>query len=731
MVASAKPPLIIVEDALHDMDAVEFCRRVRARPHGDEPVILVITSRDDVLPAILDAGATDLYATSLGTAALQTRVFIAERLVQQHAQLRDRELRFRRLFESGVAGVIISDFDGNFKEANDAFLLMLGYCRDDMMAGQLNWEVISPLDRLVPDTEDRAQLRATGFLPLRERVYVHKDGRHIAALVGSAALQGTTECISYVTDISARKAAEASLKASEGQYRALFEQSPLPKFLFDRETLRFLAVNDAAVHSYGYSRLELLGMSLRDIQSPEDAPAQAGNIEGPMGGATNAGMRQHARKDGSIIDVEMTVQPFVRDGRPCVLAIALDVTERNRLEARVRQSQKLEAIGSLAGGVAHDFNNLLSVVLSYSEMLAASLKPGDPMRDDLEQITGAGQRAAELTRQLLAFSRQQVLQPKTLDLSVVVAGLEKLLGRLVGADIELSVVGSSGLGTVLADPGQLEQVLMNLAANARDAMPQGGKLTIETAVVELDAEYAANHIDVVPGSYIMLAVTDTGAGIDAVTRERMFEPFFTTKERGKGTGLGLSTVFGIVRQSGGHIWVYSEPGVGTTIKVYLPRVGGRVSEATLGITQPRMPQGSETILLVEDEEPVRTLVRTILTRNGYRVLEAISGGDALLICEQHNATIHLLLTDVVMPKMSGRQLAERLASLRPEMRVLYMSGYTDDTVFRHGVLDSDVLFIPKPITPEALAQRVREALESPRGAPTHTAATAPSVLRRG
>jgi PAS domain S-box-containing protein len=708
------PPLIVVEEPLADMSATDFCRRARALPEGADAVILVISPRDDDLLAVLDAGATDLYTTSLGPDVLQSRVLIAERLVAQQARLRDRELRFRRLFESGVAGVTISDLDGNFKEANDAFLHMLGYERGDMLAGRLNWEVISPLDRLVPDTEDRAQLRATGFLPLRERVYVHKDGRHIAALVGSAALEGTTECISYVADISARKGAEEALRASEGRYRILFDQSPFPKFLFDYETLGFLAVNDAATRNYGYSRDELLTMTLEDIRPEGDVVGVRARTGGNPFGTTNAGVWRHTRKDKSVLDAEVTVHKFPLDGRPCGLFVAVDVTERNRMEWQLRQAQKLEALGSLAGGVAHDFNNILSVILSYSEMLAAGLKVGDPMRGDLEEILAAGKRAGTLTRQLLAFSRQQVLQPKILDLDAVVEGIGKMLGRVVGEDVQLSIVRGVELGAVKADPGQVEQVLMNLAVNARDAMPSGGRLTIETGNVELDAAYAATHPGVEPGPFVMLAVTDNGTGMSAATRERIFEPFFTTKEVGKGTGLGLATVFGIVRQSGGSVWVYSEPGEGTTIKVYLPRVTSTgmtaLTEAPAIATEP--PSGSETVLLVEDEEPVRTLVRTILERHGYHVIEAQSGGDALLICEEHRATIHVLLTDVVMPRMSGRKLAERLRPLRPEMKVLYMSGYTDDSVVRHGVLDSDVAFLQKPITPEALIRKLHDVLAS-------------------
>ncbi len=704
------PALVVVEDPLADMTAADFCRRARASPWGADVVILVIARGDNDVADVLDAGATDLYTTSLGSAALETRLLISERLVGQHTRLRNRELRFRRLFESGVAGVTIWDFDGELKEANDAFLTMLGYTREEMRAGQLTWEVITPPARLAADTEARTQLRSTGFLPPREREFLHKDGRRIAALVGSAALEGTSECISYVTDISMRKRKEDAIRASEEQYRALFDQSPFAKFLYEQETLRFLAVNDAAVRHYGYSREEFLRMTVENIRAQPAGPVTRLSATEP--GAQGVTLRRHVKKDGTLIDVEITGHELVLGAMPCCIAVALDVTERNRMEGQLRQSQRMEAIGNLAGGVAHDFNNLLSIILSYSQMLAADLQPGDRMRDDLDEISKAGERAAGLTRQLLAFSRQQILQPRILDLNVVIGGVAKMLRRLVGEDVELNVVGGAALGTVSADPGQVEQVVMNLVVNARDAMPEGGKVTVETSNVDLDSTYASDHPGVEPGAYVMLAVTDTGTGMDSATRERIFEPFFTTKEEGKGTGLGLSTVFGIVRQSGGSIGVYSELGEGTTIKVYLPQADPARGAAQEVVNDVQTRRGSETILLVEDEEQVRALTRTILERHGYQVLEAQSGGDALLLCEQHKTTIHLLLTDVVMRRMSGRTLAARLASLRPDMKVLYMSGYTDDAIVRHGMLNSDVAFLQKPFTPATLTRKLREVLES-------------------
>ncbi|HEY2509220.1 MAG TPA: ATP-binding protein [Polyangiaceae bacterium] len=512
---------------------------------------------------------------------------------------------------------------------------------------------------------------------------------------------------------------EAGTRASDAGYRLLFDASPLPMWLYDAETLAFLTVNEAAIRHYGYSRDEFAKMTLADIRPEEDQNALRRGVSGRP--AVDLGsVWRHRRKDGSIITVEIKAHDLPFQGKMARLVVSNDVTEKLRAEEALRktqeqllQAQKMDAIGRLAGGVAHDFNNLLSVILSYSAMLASDPKMSSAVRADLGEIQAAGERAAELTRQLLAFSRQQVLQPRKLAPGEVLTRMEKMLRRLIGEDVELTILNAAHVtGLVTVDPGQLEQIIMNLVVNARDAMPTGGKLTIELSSARIDEHYADEHLGAKPGNYVVLAVTDTGIGMNEETQARAFDPFFTTKEQGHGTGLGLSTVFGIVKQSGGNIWLYSEPGHGTTFKIYLPLCAGTGESEAPAAPEPSTLRGSETVLLVEDEERVRSVARAILRNHGYHVLEAHGAGDAVLLCEQHPATIHLLLTDVVMPRSSGRELAERLKPLRPAMRVLYMSGYTSNSVVHHGVLDSDVAFLQKPITPDALARKVREVLDA-------------------
>ncbi|MBE7454113.1 MAG: response regulator [Kofleriaceae bacterium] len=426
----------------------------------------------------------------------------------------------------------------------------------------------------------------------------------------------------------------------------------------------------------------------------------------PRAGEADARLREY--NDALIRRLEAKTAQLEEANR----ALQRDIAQRELTEAALRQAQKMEAVGRLAGGVAHDFNNILSVILTYAELLLEELPADSHLRTELEEIQRAGERATELTRQLLSFSRHQVVQPRVLELSAVIRGMERLLRRLLGEDIEL-VLRLPVCANVHADPSQIEQIVMNLAVNARDAMPRGGTMTIEVADVELDEAHAARHPGTAPGPHVVLAVRDDGVGIDPAVRERMFEPFFTTKEPGKGTGLGLSTVFGIVRQSGGHLEVESYPGDGATFRVYLPRTT-RPPETEPAPGRPAPQPGAETILLVEDDEQVRAMMAAVLRRSGYQVLDARHGAEALAVCERQAAPIALLVTDVVMPGMSGRELAERIQAVRPGLRVLYVSGYTEDAIVQHGVRDAGIAFLHKPITPDALLRKVRQVLDTPR-----------------
>lgn len=489
--------------------------------------------------------------------------------------------------------------------------------------------------------------------------------------------------------------------------------------IIDREW-RYVYLNSAAAAHGRQERGELLGRTMGECFPGIESSEMFALLRRCMEGGVPASTRnEFTYADGKARTFELRIEPCDVG----VVVLSIDITEELRLESQFRHAQKMEAVGRLAGSVAHDFNNFLSVILGYSTILLDDLKPVDPMREDIEAMKKAGEKAAELTSQLLTFSRKQPLAPRTTDLNEIVRGSEKMLRRLLGEDIEFVTRLDRELARVRVDPSQIDQVLMNLAVNARDAMPGGGKLTVETKNVVLDEAYSTQHFGVTPGPRAMLAVSDTGAGMDAATQARIFEPFFTTKDKGKGTGLGLATVFGIMQQSGGNIWVYSEPGAGTTFRLYFPpsaesspsRVGEPLEPAT-----PATLGGVETILLVEDQDDVRKVALQILQRYGYHVIEARNAGEAWLACERYKRTIHLLLTDVVMPQMGGRELAERLAKLRPDMRVLYMSGYTENTIVHHGILDSDIAYLQKPIVPEALARRVRAVLDKPlrRGAPS-------------
>jgi PAS domain S-box-containing protein len=512
---------------------------------------------------------------------------------------------------------------------------------------------------------------------------------------------------------AALRAAQENLRRSEVKFRSLVTNAPYGICRCDSSG-ELLEANPAFLSVLGYSPDELVGKHLGALYADTQNWFELADYLRTTA-SFNGLIVEWKRKDGITTIVRVSGRAVPNGGHHKTFELfAEDVTERRALEQQLRQSQKMEAVGRLAGGIAHDFNNLLMVISGYSEFLLDRLGPDPALRGPAQEIAGAAQRASSLTRQLLAFSRKQMMAPKILDLNGVVTENLKMLTRVIGEDIDLVMVPAQNLGAVRADSGQIDQVIMNLAVNARDAMPSGGKLTIETSNVALDEEYARIHAPLSPGDYVMLAISDTGFGMDAETQSHIFEPFFTTKGP-KGTGLGLSTVYGIVKQSGGYIWVYSESGRGTTFKIYFPRVAERV-EAQVSMIPVEEPvasvPGTETILLAEDEANLRYLARQFLEKQGYKVIEAADGAAAMQIAVAHEGVIHLLLTDVIMPGMNGRELAQRISEIRPQTKILYMSGYTENVIGHNGTLDAGVQLLQKPFTLRDLKRKVREILDS-------------------
>lgn len=627
------------------------------------------------------------------------------------------EMRYRQLFDNMGEGVAIYDAvdDGEdfiFVDFNKAGQAMDGVKLADALGQRVS--------RVFPGVAE------FGLLDVFRRVWLTgKPERHPVGLYRDEILVGYRsnyvyklpcgQVVAVYSDETERVKAEEALHLKN----MAFEDSITAQSIADIKGI-ITQVNPAFLEMWGHTSKEnAIGGSVGSFFADEkeaapvlDALAKSGRWKGEF---------LALRVDGStFISRGLATSLHNEQGEVIGYQSAnLDMTEQNRaeeerdrLDRQLQQSQKMESIGRLAGGVAHDFNNLLTVINNYAELLAADLRDADPMKEDILQIREAGMRAAALTSRLLAFSRKQVMEPIVFELNEVVANMEKILRRVLGEDLDFQALLADDLGRVRADPGQIEQVLMNLAINAKDAMPDGGSLTIETAEVELDENYASQHPDVLAGRFAMLAVTDTGSGMTAEVLERVFEPFYTTKDRDQGTGLGLATVYGIVKQSGGNIFVYSEPGKGTTFKVYLPLVEAEKPEQPTEVDTTDL-RGKETILIVEDDQAVRNLTRRILASAGYKTLTAANGGEALLECEQHEGKIHLVLTDVVMPKMSGKELSDRLAKISPNLKVLFMSGYTDNAIVHHGILDEGTHFIAKPFTSSSLLEKVRSVLTCP------------------
>ena len=631
------------------------------------------------------------------------------------ASARSSEESYRLLFQDNPSPMYVYDLDGGRLVAvNDTALALYGYPRDEFV-GMLVEDLVAPveIERLHSTIGNlRSGLRSgtssSGIWSHRRR-----DGSELDVEITATdhVFEGRPARVVLAFDVTERVEVERLIRVSEARYRDLFENASDLIATVDLDG-RVTDVNEAFLRSTGYSREELLEMRLEDLIPVESREALDEARTQKLAGALDT-VYEHEllTRDGKHIQMEVASRLIFEDGKPVgTEAICRDISERKGLEDQLRQAQRLEAIGRLAGGVAHDFNNLLTVISGYTETLLENRdRASEP---ELDEIAAAAERATILTRQLLAFSRRQVLLPRVLQLNDVVAGLTPMLSRLIGEDVELVATLASSLDPVLADPNQLEQVLVNLAVNARDAMPDGGLLTIHTENVELDEEYVAQHTDAVVGPHVMLSVSDTGVGMNAETLSHVFEPFFTTKPLGIGTGLGLATAYGIVKQSGGSMWVYSEPGQGTTFKALLPRADSPVTEEPARAPKPVAANGSETILLAEDEESLRRLSARILEQRGYTVIAAETATEALQIAERNGRTIDLLLTDLVMPELSGTALAERVSELLPDIRVLFMSGYADDVVSRNGALTPGSAFLEKPFSANDLATKVRETLDA-------------------
>jgi two-component system cell cycle sensor histidine kinase/response regulator CckA len=630
-------------------------------------------------------------------------------------RLLEREELFRLISENAADMIAVVDMEGRRIYNSLAYQRVLGYSPEEL-------KEISALEQIHPD--DREYVRAaaeearrTGVSRNLEYRFRHKDGSWRVLESTSSVIpnsKGAPEKLVIVNrDISERKRASEALRLSEASFRSVIENAPYGIYRADA-TGQLLRANPAIQKMLGYASIdELLQVNLAThvYGNPQEYQRVNALLENARGFKDVE--VEWKRKDGSPFKVRCSGQLMRNEGEreACFEVFVEDVTEKRVLESQLRMAQKMEAIGRLSGGIAHDFNNLLGVIIGYSEVLKKKLGTVNPLFEHAEEIEKAGKRAASLTRQLLAFSRQQVLEPAILNLNELVLEMGKMITRLIGEDIELATRLNPALGRVKADQSQMEQVLLNLAVNARDAMPQGGKLLIETSNVTFDEIYTRQHPGSKAGHYVMLSVTDTGTGMDAETLAHLFEPFFTTKERGKGTGLGLATVYGVVKQSGGYIWVDSELIKGSTFKIHLPLLEEKADVQVSMTPTKNLARGSETVLFVEDAEALRKLGQALLEENGYRVFAAEDGAEALQIVAEKRAAINILVTDVIMPGINGRVLADRLRPLQPGIKVLYMSGYTDSAIAEHGVLEPGTYLLHKPFTEEALLQKVREVLD--------------------
>jgi len=717
--ACAGPGLMVLEVDLPDMSGFEICRKIKENPATAHiPVLhLSATSLDDQSKVKgLNCGADAYLTQPVELSVLIATINALLRMKQAEEKMACLAHQWQSTFDAVKDAIFILDADQRIVRTNQA-AEDLFQRPADAMSGRHCWEIVHGTTEPIPECP-----------LLRVRQSLQRETRELR--MGEFWFEVTvdpildaenrlTGVVHIMSDITERKQAEEKIRQSEESYRNIFQNAQVGLFRTRISDGKILESNDQLARMFGYNNREEFIAEYATWKNYVDPGTRERMLEQiHQNGFIENFEARFYRKDRSIFWARYSARLYPEQG--WIEGVAQDITEHKRVEEeraklqeQLQQAQKLESIGRLAGGVAHDFNNMLSVVLGYGEIILGDLHQEDPLRDKVQEMVNAGQRAKALTSQLLAFSRKQTLQPQVLDLNNQIRNTEKMLRRLLAEDIELSLIMAKDLPRVLFDPGQLDQVIINLAANARDAMPKGGRLLIETSVVHLDEAYAAAHHEINPGKYVMLAFTDTGYGMDQETLSRVFEPFFTTKKKGEGTGLGLSTVYGIVKQSNGHIWVYSEPGNGTTFKVYLPPTEAKPKTQAEIVISPA-PSGGEHILVVEDELSVRNLMKMLFSSLGYTVTVAANGDEALRLVEKMGVKPDLVITDVVMPKMSGKELIDRLRKTYPHLKALFMSGYTDNAIVHHGVLDPDTPFIQKPFNIQEIGKKVREVLGSNR-----------------
>lgn len=719
---------ILLDLSLPDSQGMNTFLRTHAEAHDAPIVVLTGLVDEEVALEAVAAGAQDYLIKSKVDGQLlyhAIRYAIERRRIDE--ELRTTQARLHQVLTSNPAVLYATRITAAGwapSWISDNIERVMGYTTAEALKSDWWSTHVHPDDlprvRLLSD----ALYREAGHLSTDYRFqtgpgiyrWIHDDARMERDETGSQVMFGAW------IDVTEQKEAESALRASEQRFRELAENVREVFFVSEPGTGQAIYLSPAYETVFGHSREHAYATPnawLEEVH-PEDRARMLDSLQN----AEDDDQRTEdvfrvLRPDGSVRWVHGRATPVLDQSGSVVriVGIAEDITELRRTQQQLLQAQKMEAVGQLAGGVAHDFNNLLSVIMAQGDLLLEDFADDKRVKDGVIEIHDAATRAAGLTRQLLAFSRRQVMEPRALDLNELVQNIEKMLRRLIGEDIEFTSVLEQNLGTVRADPGKLEQVLVNLVVNSRDAMPEGGKLIVETLNVELGELYVSSHEPVPPGSYVLLTVSDSGTGMTEAVRARLFEPFFTTKELGKGTGLGLSTVYGIVKQSGGFVWVYSELGQGTTFKVYLPRVAGEADALPVAGSTQSQPTGTETVLLVEDEPAVRTLTQTVLIRRGYVVLAAANGEEALKRAESHDGVIHLLLTDVIMPGITGRELATRLLQQRPDLKVLFLSGYTDRAIAQQGMLEPGVAFLEKPFTADGLSRKIRQALDPPPSLP--------------